>query len=107
MWRLGLAGTVRGSTPGRAPDPLQDVSKRMTATSSASPTGRPLQFAVIHHEDMWRLLRDGERLGRFRTWDAARACAVRLYEDAAGRGEEAELLIQDRFGQLREGGRAA
>lgn len=79
----------------------------MTFTGSASPTGRPQQFAVIRHEDMWRLLRDGERLGRFRTWDAARACAVRLYEDAASRGEPTELLIQDRYGQLRDYGRAA
>lgn len=79
----------------------------MTARESASSVGRPLQFAVIRHEDMWRLLRDGERLGRFRTWDAARACALRLYEDASSRGQPAELLIQDRFGQLRDYGRAA
>lgn len=79
----------------------------MTSERFASPTGRPLQFAVIRHENMWRLLRDGERLGRFQTWDAARACAVRLYEDATVRGVPAELLIQDKFGQVHDAARAA
>lgn len=79
----------------------------MTSNRYASPKGRPLQFAVIRHDDMWRLLRDGERLGRFQTWDAARACALRLYDDAVSRGGQTELLIQARFGELRDHARAA
>lgn len=79
----------------------------MTVRHDTPFTGRALQLAVFRQDDTWRLLRDGENFGRFRTSDAARACAMRLYQETRGRGEAAELLIHDGWGQIRDHGRVA
>jgi hypothetical protein len=70
------------------------------ATLSSTPTSADLQFAVVRLAADWRVYRNGQDAGRFDYQVDAVEAAVRLAEKARRAGLSAEVLVQDRYGQL-------
>jgi hypothetical protein len=73
----------------------------MRPTIDFSRAPGPVRLAVVEHEGAWRVLLDGERFGRFPDRDNACACATELSRAVRNEGREVELLLQDRFGEVR------
>jgi hypothetical protein len=66
----------------------------------------PVQtVAVIHVRDSWRVVGCGRRSGPFKSRIDAEEAALRLCADVTRRtGQEVTLLVQERYGELREVG---
>ena len=60
-----------------------------------------VQFAVALKEGEWTVFRNGELLARGLSRSRAVERAQVLAADAREAGEDAELLLQDYFGELR------
>ena len=61
---------------------------------------RPLQLVVIEFEGAWRILLNGEKVGRFSRREDAVECALEIAQEARGEGHAVELLSQDVFGEI-------
>ena len=59
-----------------------------------------VQLAVLRMEGSWRLLVDGEGLGRFPRRSAAVDCASEIARFARAEGAQVDLLAQTDFGEL-------
>lgn len=59
-----------------------------------------VQLSVLRIEDSWRLLLDGQGLGRFHVRSAAVNCASEIARFSRAEGVEVELLAQTDFGEL-------
>ena len=61
---------------------------------------RKVQLSVLQMEGSWRLLVDGQGLGRFSRRAAAVACASEIARLSTEDGVQVELLAQTEFGEL-------
>jgi hypothetical protein len=59
-----------------------------------------VQLAVLRVEGSWRLLVNGEGLGRFPRRSAAVNCASEIARFARAEGTDVDLLAQTEFGEL-------
>ena len=60
-----------------------------------------LQYAVIFKIDAWRLFKGDVEMASFSSFDLAARIARSISRTMAERGCSVELLLQDRFGELR------
>jgi hypothetical protein len=58
-------------------------------------------IGVVRFVDGWRLVSRGRRWGRFARRSAAEAAAWRLTDLARDLGQDVELVVQERHGELR------
>lgn len=59
-----------------------------------------MQLSVFQVEGSWRLLLDGQGLGRFTRRSAAVSCASEIARLSKADGVQVELLAQTEFGEL-------
>ena len=60
----------------------------------------PLDLAVVHFADGWRILAEHGRWGRFAYRVDAEEAAIRLARKARAQGREARIWVQDLCGHL-------
>ena len=61
---------------------------------------RPLRLAVLNEASGWRLLVDGDGLGRFTTHAEALDCALDIARETQSTGCPVEVLDHDQFGEV-------
>ena len=59
-----------------------------------------VRLAVVEMDGAWRLIMDGQRVGRFRAEREALACAQDMAREMRSVDLEVEVLAQDRFGEI-------
>ena len=60
----------------------------------------PLDLAVVHFSDGWRILAEHGRWGRFAYRVDAEEAAIRLARKARGQGRDVRIWVQDICGHL-------
>lgn len=59
-----------------------------------------LTYAILEVGDVWQIVCDRRRIGRFTTRDEASRVAALLTHEATSSGHDVEMLLQGRFGEL-------
>ena len=74
----------------------------LTQAVDTNASRRPaVTIAVIERAGVWRLVVDGEAVGRFKQRSDAVRCALDVANDTRSGGRAVELLAQDGSGDLR------
>jgi hypothetical protein len=60
----------------------------------------PIRVAVVHSDGVWRLLLNGEGIGRFARRSDALRCALDMAGEMRSEGCAVEVLEQDGLGEL-------
>lgn len=62
-----------------------------------------LRYAVLQVGDIWQIVCERRRIGRFATREEASRAGAALAREAVVSGHDIEFLVQDRFGRLQSG----
>lgn len=62
---------------------------------------RALQLAVVKQDGVWRILLNGEGVGRFEDQADATRCAIDIAAQTRGDGHPVEVLVHTDFGEVR------
>lgn len=79
---------------------MTDAILHKTAHARDLSLGRAIQLAVITMDGSWRLLMDGQTVGRFSRQSDALGCATDIAGQTRREGRPVEVLLQDAFGEV-------
>lgn len=80
---------------------MTDAVARSSSPAAAILPTRAVQLAVTAADGTWRVLMNGEALGRFARQADAIGCATDIAGQIGGDGFGAEVLLQDLYGEVR------
>lgn len=74
---------------------------RAPSRSAPADTGK-VELAIVHFADGWRIFAGRQDRGRFAYRVDAEEAALRLSEKARREGQDVNILVQARFGELQQ-----
>jgi len=78
---------------------IGSIIKGMIPANDPRPE-RAVQLAIVQFEDAWRILLNGQKVGRFRRHADAVQCALEIAMETRRDGHPVEVLAQDAFGEV-------